>query len=277
MIYAHVFPPGFHVVLPGTPTTSLALLTTCRQIHAEAVDLAHQNSHYHLTARHKKLAYNCRPQTLSALKPHLRNITVAMKLSHINPTGPNNPFLLMQLPLDTLTITFTDEPIVYAHKSTLRTIHKWHRKTGLYHKLLSALLYRSRPSVTDVVDAGETVVQYTGGSVPVHLSAGARVGRALKTKCRMFRPDNDQLRDVMLCCNATDVRIFSTGSGFCQWMIWDAFYHFRLKHIQVATMMVAGVERKFAYAIMQGDHGGDSFRIMTRIRDWKEALGQGFS
>ena len=215
-IYKWAFSPPYQV---GS-MSSMALVSTCRLINQEAVHLALRQCRFRLSPT-GALNFRHNLWNLGPLQQHLSYITIEMSLLKIDTTGPNNPFVLTQLPLHTLEIVFSDT----ATKG-------WRNEVTLYHNLISALLYRSTPRML-----GAT-------TEPIYKSILLRLKRIAQTRTWSFNPTVEELYDVLLLSRTKNVLVKCKSSQ--EDIIWSAFAHFglvRLHHKKFMVKSTQGGER----------------------------------
>jgi hypothetical protein len=181
IIYEYVFTPS-----QATKSSDIvAVLATCRLVNQEAVNMALQRVHWRIITD-SALVYRKGLWNLGNLQHHLRHIDIEMPLAKIDPVGANNPFLLSQLRLDHLQITFTD----------IENLEDWHDEVELYHKLISALMYR------------ELSGKFSGEYVPtteVYRSRQLSAKRQSELTMWNFQPTSTQLVHVMLNLQAKEL------------------------------------------------------------------------
>ncbi|KAF2279867.1 uncharacterized protein EI97DRAFT_454816 [Westerdykella ornata] len=217
----------------------LALLATCRLINFEAIHLALQNTNFQLTCpASKSLSYRNGLRHLGPLQLHLRYITITMPIEKIN-CGPNNPFLLTQLPLTKLTIILTDN-VSYSQRQGPHAA-----SFDLRYQLVSALLYRSPPSTTQTVEGGISTVTLQGDTTEIYLSRLQSLARTVSVKTWNFAPTKDMLYDVMAHCRAHDVEVryqntHISDSSTTYWL-WRALTHFQLVDSRIKILRFRGV------------------------------------
>jgi hypothetical protein len=202
IIYEYVFTPS-----QATKSSDIvAVLATCRLVNQEAVNMALQRVHWRIITD-SALVYRKGLWNLGNLQHHLRHIDVEMPLAKIDPVGANNPFLLSHLRLDHLQITFTD----------IENLEDWHDEVELYHKLISALMYR------------EPSGKFSGEYVPtteVYRSRQLSAKRQSELTMWNFQPTSTQLVHVMLNLQAKELVVKRKSNQ--EDILWSAFKYFRL-------------------------------------------------
>ncbi|KAF1918756.1 hypothetical protein BDU57DRAFT_511493 [Ampelomyces quisqualis] len=211
-------------------TNTLSLLSTCRQIHDEAITPALNNTHFHLQHPHI-LTFQSTLQSLGPLKNQLRHVHVSIPLQRLNAYTAANPFILTQLPLQDLVIDLG--------KIEART---WVDENTAYHYFVSAMLYRAAPASACPVALHESLFQRAKRRVAVLLladwasaeqfydSVGSMVCREV-----VVQADRDE-KDVL----------------------WSALRHFRLVEDCMTLLEDEEGEGEMMYVIC-GDEGEKSF------------------
>lgn len=200
----------------STAKDALAFLATCRLISAEATDLAFRAVVFKINTQ-SHLSYRPRLNALGPLQNQLRMIDITMPISKIYATGGNNPFLLMQLPLAKLRITFTGS--VPKH---------WTEKTDRYYKFVSAFLYRSSPKTLG--DNTTEIYQYR------HL----HWKRSVEVYSWNFRPRPVDVQEVMTKFRAKDVAVRYKHEDAGEDVFWRAFRYFGLLRQPYGKLKRAG-------------------------------------
>jgi hypothetical protein len=204
IIYDYVFAPPFD----HSSAKFLAPLATCRLINREALKLAFERCQFRIST-HANLMYRPRLWELGDLQKHLRHVEISMPMSKLNAVGPNNPFILTQLPLNMLKISFSEDVQYYCSLT-------WEREISLYNTLISAILYRS--STQKLGDKTQETYR----------NPYLQMKRRLELKTWNFRPLPLDLWNVMLHCQTKDV-VVEVKKGYRDPdFLWNAFVHFQL-------------------------------------------------
>jgi hypothetical protein len=139
----------------------LFILLVGRQIHREAIVKALQTTKFHVPRQpFLGLDFDYRLRGLGPLRQQLRHVHVDMNINLLDADSPTNPFVLTELPLDTLDIDFgcMDDPN-----------EGWLHQNRMYHTLLSAMLYQTTSKHRD------------GSTISLHQSLVERTKRSLAT------------------------------------------------------------------------------------------------
>jgi hypothetical protein len=214
MIYAYVFYP--------TPRDSedwcrvRPILSTCRLMYQETIVLALQTTCFRFP-RHQTGHYKPkRIRVLGALQQHLRHVEVMISLLNLDAHGRNNPFLLSNLPLDVLRITF------------LTPTH-WTRSHDkkAYYRIISALLYRKRTL--------------------------GKSHHRMAVATMQYMPGRQDLYDTLVEVKAKSVEV-SCGSS--SMILWNAFLHFHLvsQRITVIRAGKSGEKATKDYSFLDPNH-----------------------
>ncbi|KAF2113749.1 hypothetical protein BDV96DRAFT_662005 [Lophiotrema nucula] len=204
-IYGWLFEFGGSVVA----LRALALVATCRLIHQEAQRLAFEKIKFLIATAENGLDYHKRMMTLGPVSMHLRHIHINTSISALEPCGGRNPFLLMKLALDDLTIDFG--PI---------TSKSWKDDTVCWNNFMSAFLHSSHSASKP-------------RSIQDHIVP--RIKRHLALTTWTFAPTRDDLYNTLLRCEAKVVQVKVNKNPDSD-MLWFAFRKFNL--IDGAVMTV---------------------------------------
>ncbi|ORY19329.1 hypothetical protein BCR34DRAFT_552914 [Clohesyomyces aquaticus] len=118
----------------------LTLRTICLIIHAEASTLVFQKMHFALTtASVQHLQTDL--YHLGDLRNNLRHVSVSMDMHKLH-ASKCNPFVLLHLPLSTLTVDLGDV-----------TVKSWHDEVDLYRRFVSSLFYQPSSAVVSSISA----------------------------------------------------------------------------------------------------------------------------
>ncbi|KAF2246149.1 hypothetical protein BU26DRAFT_577722 [Trematosphaeria pertusa] len=238
MIYENVFAPPYSTM----SSEALSLLATCRLVHGEAYIKALQTIEFHLRG---DTGLNFYPKlwNLGSLQQHLRHVKVTMSIKKLDAVGGNNPFVMTMLPLDTLQINFG---VIKAQD--------WRAEVSIYHRLVSAVLYRSSPKAL-----GNT-------TQPIHQSLLGKRKRGMKLSTWQFFPQRKELYDVIIRTVAKRVHVRGKDGG--QDIIWSAFTHFDLADHYITKIRVMQPEAEVAdmfYYLMFGDEREQTFFEMGKM------------
>ncbi|KAF1954101.1 hypothetical protein CC80DRAFT_550562 [Byssothecium circinans] len=199
LIYKHVFTSRHSK--RRRSSIALALLATCRLIHGEAYEKAFESVHFRLNGE-AGLSFYKKIWSLGSLQQHLRRITIKMAMEKLEYTTGNNPFVLMQLPLDKLEVDFGSI-----------SAGNWDEKVHLYHRLVPAVLFRT-PNFRD-------------RTRPIYkLDAASRALHYTNVATWQFSPEPKDLYDVMVRSQTKEVMVKALSNR--KDVLWSAFRHFGL-------------------------------------------------
>lgn len=186
MIYEAVFSA------PATGTEPpLALLSTCRQIHGEAIEIALKTCQFYGSPG-LGFAFESRLSSLGPLQQHLRHVKVEIPIDDLTYHRATNPFALIELPLDKLEI-----------KIDIPEFLTWTAASRIYGSIMSAVLYQ---------DAYATA---TGATM-------RRVALTLRTYWATRKPLRSMLRSTRA------KRVVVTCRSYGDDVFFAAFSHFKL-------------------------------------------------
>lgn len=121
---------GFAFSTPATGTANpLALLSTCRQIHDEAIEVALRTAQFYLNPE-IGFAFQHRLRSLGPLQQQLRQVKVQIPLGDLTFQRATNPFTIIELPLDNLEVNIElPKPMC------------WLASIRIFSSIASAILY----------------------------------------------------------------------------------------------------------------------------------------
>ncbi|KAF1996440.1 hypothetical protein P154DRAFT_319853 [Amniculicola lignicola CBS 123094] len=234
-IYRYVFTPP--------DMGERALLLTCRLVNHEAIKIAFQNVDWCLDAAAAR-NLELRIWYLGDLTMELRNVTIDIPFEKLDCMGPNNPFLLMRLPLDKLVINL----------GRIKQ-KRWREEISTYYRLLSAFLHHSSvQSPTD--ERSQRYAALMAKSKLARLKRRGEVGAWIWTPCK------DDLYQTMRSCMAKKV-VVTTRQSASNDPFWTSFEFFDL--VRDIITIVRMPERTTLACLKFFDQGELSVTELTKV------------
>lgn len=211
MIYAHLFESDDSDYLRPP---QLALLATCRLIHGEAYRFALSTLVFHMTVWDKKLHLRKSLSALGPLQTHLRRVRILITLPELQSVGANNPFTLVQLPLEELEIQI------------LKTVtESWASDVNFFHLIVSAICH--------VDQAEDKDGNPKGPHRSIHESFRKKNMRRIEQKYWNYTPSQKDLYHMLDSMQAKKVVVRTVTD-----VLFRAFLYFGMVSLNLSKMVM---------------------------------------